>query len=183
MTVTLRDAAAADLAAITRIYAEAVLTGTASYELVAPDEVEMMARFEATTRQGYPYIVAVDPTGTVLGYAYVSAFRTRPAYRWLVEDSIYIAAKARGRGIGKLLLEALVQRATALGFRQMVAVIGGASLASIAVHRACGNIDRDRIQARPMAGYRLHADRARRWRHERSRSDALSGHALCGLRA
>ena len=138
MTVTLRDALAADLAAITRIYAEAVLTGTASYELVAPDEVEMKKRFEAITHQGYPYIVAIDPSGRVLGYAYASAFRTRPAYRWLVEDSIYIAAEARGRGIGKMLLEALVLRSTALGFRQMVAVIGGASLASIAVHRACG---------------------------------------------
>lgn len=138
MTVTLRDALAADLAAITPIYAEAVNSGTASYELVAPDEVEMNRRFEAITHQGYPYIVAVDPSGRVLGYAYASAFRTRPAYRWLVEDSIYIAAEARGRGIGKMLLEALVLRSTALGFRQMVAVIGGASLASIALHRACG---------------------------------------------
>lgn len=138
MTVTLRDAAAADLAAITRIYAEAVLTGMASYELVAPDEAEMRTRFEAITRQGYPYIVAMDPMGTVLGYAYASAFRTRPAYRWLVEDSIYLAPEARGKGIGKMLLQDLVLRATDLGFRQMVAVIGGASLASIAVHRACG---------------------------------------------
>ena len=138
MTVTLREASAADLAAITPIYAEAVLSGTASYELVPPDEVEMKKRFTAITNQGYPYIVAIDPTGTVLGYAYASAFRTRPAYRWLVEDSIYLAPEARGKGIGKMLLEDLVLRATDLGFRQMVAVIGGASLASIAVHRACG---------------------------------------------
>ena len=138
MTVTLRDASLADLAAITRIYAEAVMTGTASYELVPPDESEMASRFEAITRQGYPYIVAVDASGAVLGYAYASAFRTRPAYRWLVEDSIYLAPEARGRGIGRLLLAALVERATDIGFRQMVAVIGGASLASIAVHRSCG---------------------------------------------
>lgn len=138
MTPTLRDATAADLAAITRIYAEAVERGTASYELVAPDEDEMAGRLQSITRQGYPYIVAVNATGEVEGYAYASAFRTRPAYRWLVEDSIYLAPEARGRGIGKLLLEALVRRATELGFRQMVAVIGGASLASIAVHRSCG---------------------------------------------
>ncbi|MBW8301593.1 MAG: GNAT family N-acetyltransferase [Hydrogenophaga sp.] len=138
MTVTLRNASAADIAAITGIYADAVMTGTASYELVPPDEDEMKSRFEAITRQGYPYIAAVDPSGEVLGYAYASAFRTRPAYRWLVEDSIYLAPAARGRGIGRLLLEELVRRATDLGFRQMVAVIGGASLASIAVHRACG---------------------------------------------
>ena len=138
MTVTLRDASVADLTAITGIYAEAVLAGTASYELVPPDESEMRKRFEAITGQGYPYIVALDQAGKVLGYAYVSAFRTRPAYRWLVEDSIYLAPEARGKGIGRTLLEALVSRASALGFRQMVAVIGGASLASIAVHRACG---------------------------------------------
>lgn len=138
MTITLRDAAAADMAAITRIYAEAVLTGTASYELVAPDEHEMAARFRTITGQGYPYIVAVNAVGEVEGYAYASAFRSRPAYRWLVEDSIYLAPQARGKGIGKLLLEALVGRCTALGFRQMVAVIGGASLASVALHRACG---------------------------------------------
>ncbi|GEO85898.1 GCN5 family N-acetyltransferase [Ciceribacter naphthalenivorans] len=128
----------ADIAAIARIYADAVATGTASYELVAPDESEMQKRFEAITGQGYPYIVAVDPSNQILGYAYASAFRTRPAYRWLVEDSIYLAPEARGRGIGRTLLEELVRRATDLGFRQMVAVIGGASLASIAVHRALG---------------------------------------------
>jgi Sortase and related acyltransferases len=138
MRPILRPAEPGDIPAITRIYSDAVLTGTASYELSPPDETEMRARFDAIKRQGYPYIVAIDSDGTVLGYAYASAFRTRPAYRWLVEDSIYLAESARGRGLGRLLLEELVRLSTELGFRQMAAVIGGASPASVALHTACG---------------------------------------------
>jgi L-amino acid N-acyltransferase YncA len=138
MTFTLRDARPTDLAHITAIYTDSVLNGTASYELDPPDQAEMEARFFAITAKGYPYIAAEDPQGLLLGYAYASAFRTRPAYRWLVEDSIYLAPEARGRGVGKALLAELITRCTALGFRQMVAVIGGASPASIAVHQALG---------------------------------------------
>ncbi|MCF6368911.1 GNAT family N-acetyltransferase [Rhizobium halophilum] len=138
MHVSLRDARPADLAEITDIYADSVLNGTASYELSPPDELEMAERFAAIIAKGYPYIVAEDAEGTLVGYAYVSAFRTRPAYRWLVEDSIYLARSARGKGIGKALLAELLRRATELGFRQMVAVIGGASPASIALHQALG---------------------------------------------
>jgi L-amino acid N-acyltransferase YncA len=98
----------------------------------------MGRRFAAITSQGYPYIAAVDEDGSVLGYAYASAFRTRPAYRWLVEDSIYLAPSARGRGLGRALLQRLVEDCTALGFRQMVAVIGGANPASVALHRGLG---------------------------------------------
>lgn len=146
MPVLLRDATAGDLSAIQAIYAEAVLNGTASYEIDPPGLDEMRARFEVITGHGYPYIVAVDEAGEVLGYAYASAFRSRPAYRWLVEDSIYIAAQARGRGLGGLLLRALVERSAALGFRQMVAVIGGASPASIALHAAAGFTMAGRIE-------------------------------------
>ncbi|MCX8999325.1 GNAT family N-acetyltransferase [Rhizobiaceae bacterium BDR2-2] len=138
MSCSIRPAVPADIPAIQAIYEEAVLNGTASYEIVAPGIEEMRNRFLAITGNGYPYLAAVDDEGRLLGYAYASAFRTRPAYRWLVEDSIYIAADARGRGIGRLLLAALIERTTALGFRQMVAVIGGASPASIAVHAAAG---------------------------------------------
>ncbi|MGE6741496.1 N-acetyltransferase family protein [Allorhizobium pseudoryzae] len=138
MTFLLRDATASDLPAITAIYRDSVLNGTASYELDPPDEAEMHARFEAILDKGYPYIAAIDRDGTLLGYAYASAFRTRPAYRWLVEDSIYLAPEARGRGIGKALLKELVARCTGAGFRQMVAVIGGASEASCALHAALG---------------------------------------------
>ena len=81
-----------------------MLNGVASYEIDPPGLDEMRARFAAITSARYPYIVAIDEDGTILGYAYASAFRTRPAYRWLVEDSIYLAPEARGRGIGGALL-------------------------------------------------------------------------------
>jgi phosphinothricin acetyltransferase len=138
MIFSLRDASPADLPGITAIYTDSVLNGTASYELVPPDQAEMEARFLAITSKDYPYIAAESPDGQLLGYAYASAFRTRPAYRWLVEDSIYLAPEARGRGIGKALLAELMERCTKLGFRQMVAVIGGASPSSVAVHQTLG---------------------------------------------
>lgn len=138
MSVFLREASLADLDAITAIYREAVLNGVASYEITPPDASTMAMRLEAVRDQGYPYIAAVSDEGVLLGYAYASAFRTRPAYRWMVEDSIYLAPEARGRGIGTLLLAELIGRCTALGFRQMVAVIGGAHPASIALHRTLG---------------------------------------------
>ncbi|HEX2148255.1 MAG TPA: GNAT family N-acetyltransferase [Pseudorhizobium sp.] len=138
MHVTLRDARLSDLPDITAIYADSVLNGTASYELEPPQEAEMRERMLAITSKGFPYIVAEDPRGTLFGYAYASPFRTRPAYRWLVEDSIYLAPAARGQGIGRALLAELLLRCTRLGFRQMVAVIGGASEASVALHRGLG---------------------------------------------
>ncbi|MBU4529799.1 MAG: GNAT family N-acetyltransferase [Hoeflea sp.] len=138
----IRDATAADLPAITRIYADSVENGVASYELLTPDEAEMGRRMRAITGDGYPYLIAEadggPDAGEVLGYAYASPFRTRPAYRWLVEDSIYLAPEARGKGVGGALLEILIGRCENLGFRQMVAVIGGAHPASIAVHQKAG---------------------------------------------
>lgn len=134
----LRDATATDIAAIAAIYRQSVESGTSSYELAPPTDEEMAARFSTVTGKGYPYIVAESEAGAVIGYAYASAFRTRPAYRWMVEDSIYLAADWRGRGIGKVLLSALLDRSVALGFRQMVAVIGGTDPASVALHRAAG---------------------------------------------
>ncbi|MCY0092724.1 GNAT family N-acetyltransferase [Hoeflea ulvae] len=134
----IRDATPADLTDITRIYTDSVVNGVASYELVAPDAAEMERRMAAITGSGYPYLIATDAEGAVLGYAYASAFRTRPAYRWLVEDSIYLAPEARGRGAGLALLQALISRCESLGFRQMIAVIGGAHPASIAVHQKAG---------------------------------------------
>jgi phosphinothricin acetyltransferase len=138
MVTAIRMLTTDDLPAVTAIYAQAVLHGTASYELVPPGLDEMTARFMTITSKGYPYIAAVNSEGDLLGYAYASAFRTRPAYRWLVEDSIYVAEHARGLGVGKALLQTLVSRCEALGFRQMVGVVGGASEASVAVHRSCG---------------------------------------------
>jgi L-amino acid N-acyltransferase YncA len=138
MTFTLRDTVAADLPAITEIYRDSVLNGVATYEVTPPTEAEMALRFAAITGNRYPYIVALDERGMLVGYAYASAFRTRTAYRFLVEDSIYLAPEMRGKGIGRALLQELVERCTALGFRQMVAVIGGAHPSSIALHTAVG---------------------------------------------
>src|SRR4029079_3052915 len=120
---SIRTATAADIAAITGIYRPAVLQGTASFELEPPDEPEMLRRFKAITECCYPYFVA-ELDGRVVGYAYANAYRTRPGYRFTVEDSIYIAPEAQGRGIGRVLLEALIDTSTAKGFRLMVAVIG-----------------------------------------------------------
>jgi phosphinothricin acetyltransferase len=134
----LRAADAADLPAITAIYAHHVLHGLASFETEPPALAEMTRRLTAITGAGYPYLVAVEE-GVVLGYAYASVYRTRPAYRFTVEDSIYVAPQAIGRGIGRALLARLVSECTQRGYRQMLAVIGdSANEASIGLHRACG---------------------------------------------
>ena len=138
MKIRIRDAAAADLPIISEIYRESVLTGISSYELEPPSDEEMALRFTTITGQNYPYIIAEDEKGKVLGYAYASAFRTRPAYRYLAENSVYVAPDARGMGVGSTLLDALMSATADLGIRQMIAVIGGASAASIALHEKAG---------------------------------------------
>ena len=139
MSLSLRDATLADLPVITGIYRESVLNGVATYEIVPPSEAEMRSRFETIVGNGYPYMVACNGSGSIVGYAYASAFRTRTAYRFLVEDSIYLAPNAVGRGIGRALLTQLIARCTEIGKRQMIAVIGdSANLASIELHRVCG---------------------------------------------
>lgn len=139
MPIAIRPAMTADLPAITGIYAHAVTHGTASYEYDPPSLGEMTARFSALMSGGFPYVVA-QAGAEVLGYAYAGPFRTRPAYRFIVEDSIYIAPTAQGRGIGKLLLRDLIARCERQGFRQMIAVIGDGdvNVASIALHAAMG---------------------------------------------
>ena len=145
--VVIRPADKADLPEITAIYADAVLSGTGSYEIDPPDGAEMAARHEAVAVAGFPYLVAQGECGGVLGYAYAGRFRARPAYRWMVEDSIYLAPGAKGRGIGTRLLSELIEQCAALGFRQMVAVIGDGAenRASIRLHeklgfRHCGRV-------------------------------------------
>lgn len=137
--IAVRPASRADVPAITVIYAHAVTTGTASYELDPPSEAEMAARFDALAAGSFPYLVAESPDG-VLGYAYAGPFRPRRAYRFMVEDSIYLAPAAQGRGIGRLLLSALIGECTRLGFRQLVAVIGDGARnqASVRLHEATG---------------------------------------------
>ena len=138
MIIAIRPVRAADIPAITRIYAHAVETGTASFELTAPDEAEMTRRMQALLEGKFPYIVA-ELDGVVVGYAYASLYRTRPAYRFTVENSVYVAPEIHRRGIGKALLIKLIEACTARGFRQMIAVIGDSNqAASIGVHKACG---------------------------------------------
>lgn len=134
----IRDATAADIPAISAIYGPAVLEGVASFELQPPDEAEMRRRFEAIAGAGYPYLVA-EAQGRVIGYAYVSAYRPRPAYRYSVENSVYVDPNAHRRGAGRALLEALIASCKEKGFRQMIAVIGdSAQHASIGLHRRNG---------------------------------------------
>ncbi len=137
-----RPSTPADLPAITAIYAEAVLHGTGTFELEPPDQPEMARRRDDVLAKGLPFLVAQDrgsATGQVLGYAYANHFRPRRAYRFCLEDSIYLHPAARGRGVGKLLLAELLARCEAAGARQMLAVIGDAANAgSIGVHAALG---------------------------------------------
>jgi phosphinothricin acetyltransferase len=136
--VSIRPVRPADIAAITRIYAHAVRHGTASFELDAPDTKEMARRLEALIAGGFPYLVA-EAENDILGYAYAGPYRARPAYRFTVEDSVYIAPDAQRQGLGRLLLDRLIIESEARGYRQMIAVIGdSAQHASIALHATLG---------------------------------------------
>lgn len=138
-TITLRDATEADMAQVQRIYAHHVLHGLASFEEEPPALDEMLSRRMKVLEFGLPYIVAVDESGRVLGYAYATQYRPRRAYRFTVEDSVYMAEGEQGRGVGKRLLMAVVDRCTDAGFRQMVAIIGNsANAGSIGLHGSCG---------------------------------------------
>ena len=134
----LRPSTPSDLPAITAIYAEAVLHGTGTFELEPPDETEMARRRDDVLCKGLPWLVA-ERGDQVLGYAYANTFRPRKAYRFCLEDSIYLHPDARGQGLGRLLLTELIGRCEAAGARQMLAVIGDATNAgSIGVHAALG---------------------------------------------
>ena len=137
-SVSIRPATPADIPAITRIYAHAVRHGTASFELDPPDEAEMARRQRALLDGGFPYIAA-EIDGALVGYAYAGPYRTRPAYRFTVEDSVYIDPAAQRRGVGRALLERLIAESETRGFRLMITVIGdSAQTASIELHRALG---------------------------------------------
>ena len=115
-----------------------MLTGTASFELEPPDDAEMQKRMQAVMDAGFPYLVA-ERDGQLLGYGYLGAYRPRAAYRWSVENSIYVAPDAQRGGTGRLLLQALIDEATRRGVRQIVAVIGDSqSHSSICLHTALG---------------------------------------------
>jgi phosphinothricin acetyltransferase len=136
--ILVRPATPKDIPAVARIYGQAVREGTASFEIEIPDAAEMMRRYESLSAAGYPYVVA-ELDGALLGYAYAGLYRARPAYRWTVEDSVYVEVGAHRRGVGRALIELLIADSEARGFRQMIAVIGDtANTGSIELHRAAG---------------------------------------------
>ena len=133
-----RPSADADVPALAAIYGWNVEHGTGTFEIEPPDGAEMARRRAGVLDQGLPWLVA-ERDGRVLGYAYASQFRPRPAYRYCLEDSVYLAGDAVGQGLGRVLLAELLARCEAAGARQMLAVIGdSANAASIGVHRALG---------------------------------------------
>ena len=150
--IEIRPATAADLPAITAIYAEAVQFGTATFELIPPDLAEMTRRFEGMVSGGYPYLAAVLE-GRVVGYAYAGPYRPRPAYRFTVENSVYLDPAAQGRRIGTRLMQDLIAASEQRGYRQMIAVIGdSANAASIGVHARAGF---EMIGTHPNVGFKF----------------------------
>ena len=136
-SIRIRPATAADVPDITKIYAHAVKHGTASFEIEPPDEVEMAARQKKLLGGGFPYLVA--DAGVVAGFAYAGPYRPRFAYRYTVEDSVYVHPRVLRQGLGRLLLRHLIAASEERGFRQMIAVIGDSQqAASIELHRALG---------------------------------------------
>lgn len=151
--VTVRDSAEADIAAIAAIYRHHVLTGLASFEEVPPEAAEMARRRQGVVEAGMPWLVATDAEGIVLGYAYAGPYRPRPGYRYTAEDSVYVAPRQIGRGVGRALLGALIGHCETLGFRQLVAVIGDSgNAASIGLHRALGFT---RVGLLPAVGFKF----------------------------
>src|SRR6202047_5562342 len=134
----IRAAAAADLPTITEIYDHAVRYATATFELIPPDLTEMTRRFGVLMDGGFPYLVAALD-GRVVGYAYAGPYRPRPAYRFTVENSVYLQPTIHRRGIGLQLLQRLIAECEPRGYRQMIAVIGdSANAGSIGGHNRCG---------------------------------------------
>jgi len=137
--VIVRAAIDADIAAITAIYGHHVLNSTGTFEEMPPSEGEIAGRIAAVSALKLPYLVSSDEGGRVTGFAYASAFRPRPAYRYTAEDSVYVHPGHMGRGLGKALVAQVIAACKALGVRQMIAVIGdSANAGSIGLHRSLG---------------------------------------------
>jgi L-amino acid N-acyltransferase YncA len=138
LDVRIRDSDAADVPQIAALYGWHVMNGTGTFEMTPPANADMAQRRADVIANALPWLVA-ESNGHVVGYAYASQFRPRPAYRFCVEDSIYLRPEAQGHGLGKRLLNELITRCDALGIRQMVALIGDAdNQGSIALHRSLG---------------------------------------------
>jgi phosphinothricin acetyltransferase len=137
-SLEIRPTTPADLPFITEIYEHAVRYGTATFELIPPDLAEITRRFGALMNGGFPYLIAALE-GRVVGFAYAGAYRPRPAYRFTVENSVYLQPAIHRRGIGLQLLQRLISESESRGYRQMIAVIGdSANAGSIGVHAKCG---------------------------------------------
>jgi phosphinothricin acetyltransferase len=135
---TLRPARDSDIPSITAIYSHYVLNTTTTFEMDAPDESEMARRYKEVLKAGLPYLVA-ESDGQVVGYAYAVPYRPRRAYRFTIEESIYLHPQHLRKGLGRLLMSALIEQCEALNYRQMLAVIGGSdNAASISLHTAMG---------------------------------------------
>ncbi|MGB8399496.1 N-acetyltransferase family protein [Bradyrhizobium sp.] len=148
----IRPALEADLPLVTEIYAHAVRFGTATFELIPPDLAEMTRRYQALMDGGFPYFVSVLDGG-VVGYAYAGPYRPRPAYRFTVENSVYLAPSIHRRGIGLQLMQRLIAACEARGYRQMIAVIGdSANAGSIGVHIRTGF---EMIGTHPNVGFKF----------------------------
>ena len=143
---TVREAQPGDAAAAAAIYAHHVAHGTASFDTEPRSAAEMAAKIAECAGCGWPFLVA-EAGGKVIGYAYATQFRDRPAYRTTCENSIYLDPDHCGQGVGTLLLGALIEAATGAGFRQMIAVIGGAEPASAALHARAGFSETGRMQS------------------------------------
>jgi phosphinothricin acetyltransferase len=142
----IRNAKPADAGGVAAIYGHHVLYGTASYDLVPPPVEDIRAKIEWVTAAGWPFLVA-EQDGLVVGYAYATQFRDRDAYRFTAEDSIYVHPEWMGRGVGSALLNELIDRSVAFGFRTIIAVIGGAEPGSIALHAKRGFREVGRLSA------------------------------------
>ena len=134
----IRPATFDDTAAIAAIYADHVLTGTATFDVDPPSAAHWDAKIGGCSARQWPFLVAAGADGTALGYAYITQFRDRPAYAHSCENSIYVRADMIGRGIGRTLLSALIDAAAVSGFAQMIAVMSGGNPASVALHEALG---------------------------------------------
>ena len=151
--VTVRDCSEADIPSVTAIYAHYVRTSLATFDETPPSAAEMMQRRVDVTARGMCFLVATGADDTILGFVYAAPFRLRTAYRFSVEDSVYVAPDATRRGIGRALMSELIVRCTVAGFRQMVAVIGdSANAPSIGLHEALGF---QRIGVLPAIGFKL----------------------------
>ena len=138
MRLIIRAALHSDFGAIQRIYSHYVLNGLASFELIPPDQAELLGRWQLIKDRGHPYLVA-ELGGTLAAYAYASTYRQRPAYNYTLENSVYVSHEHLGQGVGKHILDALIEKCTNLGFRQMIAVIGDLNNhPSINLHLKCG---------------------------------------------